>query len=440
MRPRTGTRSAEYNRKEFTAAHAHHQSNLENIGGIIRHALLSIAIPCVVLLAAYALVPRMAQLHPSLAGLGIYGTYVVLALAIIVSLAFRRGRVLLALLTLAIAYAAYERYLQPAVPEHIVFAVFGALCVFVPFNLAALSLLKERGTFNRHGAVRLAVIVLEIALAAWLALPGNSMAREGLYTQFLSQPPWAPSPVPQLGLAAIAMGVIVGGAAWYRSRSAIDLALAGAPAAFGIAAHGVITANTYGMFIAAGALILAIGVLQDTFRMAFRDELTGLPARRALNERLAGLGRHYTIAMLDVDHFKNLNDAHGHDVGDQVLRLVATRLAHARGGGAAYRFGGEEFTLVFPGRSMDEVMPHLEALREEIAGYKMEMRRTDRPGQGKSSKQQRAARNTERPISVTVSVGVAESGGRHVTPDAVVQAADKALYRAKDEGRNRVSR
>jgi GGDEF domain-containing protein len=196
----------------------------------------------------------------------------------------------------------------------------------------------------------------------------------------------------------------------------------------------------FGTFLAAGALILAIGVLQDTFRMAFRDELTGLSGRRALNERLAGLGPHYAIAMLDVDHFKSLNDTHGHDVGDQVLKLAASRIARVRGGGEAYRFGGEEFAVIFPGRSVEEAVPHLEALREEIAGYRMEMRHSARKGHGKPGKQRRAARNAEHTLSITVSIGVAGSGIRPDTPEAVVQAADKALYRAKDKGRNRVSR
>ena len=406
----------------------------------VYRTLASFAIPTIVLIAAAVLTQRAAELPASLAGLDFYGTYIVLTLAAIVSLAFRRGRVFLAVLSLATAYAAFGRYLQAAIPESTVFAVFGALCLFVPFNLAALSLIRERGTFNRHGLARLAVIGLEVALAAWAALPGNSAAREWLYAPFLGHAPWAPSPVPQVGLAAMAAAALVACTAWYRSRAAIDLALAGAAVAFGIAAHGVTTPNTFAVFIAAGALILAIGVLQDTFHMAFRDELTGLPSRRALNERLAGLGRGYAIAMVDIDHFKNLNDTHGHDVGDQVLKLVASRLARVRGGGAAYRFGGEEFTLLFPGSSVDQALPFLEAVRADIAGYRMEMRRSKRPGPGISRKQRRAARRPEPSVSVTVSIGVAECGARLDTPDAVVQAADRALYRAKDKGRNRVSR
>jgi GGDEF domain-containing protein len=72
-------------------------------------------------------------------------------------------------------------------------------------------------------------------------------------------------------------------------------------------------------------LMIAAAVAHEAYQMAFRDELTGLPGRRALNERMQRLGRNYVIAMSDVDHFKKFNDTHGHDVGDQVLRLVASR-------------------------------------------------------------------------------------------------------------------
>ncbi|MBD9413860.1 GGDEF domain-containing protein [Pseudomonas sp. PDM16] len=91
-------------------------------------------------------------------------------------------------------------------------------------------------------------------------------------------------------------------------------------------------------------LMLVAAVVHEAYQMAYRDELTGLPGRRALNDRLDRLGRNYVIAMADVDHFKKFNDTHGHDVGDQVLRLVASQLRRIGGGGKAYRFGGEEFT------------------------------------------------------------------------------------------------
>jgi diguanylate cyclase (GGDEF)-like protein len=219
-------------------------------------------------------------------------------------------------------------------------------------------------------------------------------------------------------------------------RSAIDAGFAGALAAVTIGCNSVATPNAFPVFFGAAALIIGIAVLHDTFLLAFRDELTGLPSRRTMNERLLALGNHYTIAMLDVDHFKAFNDTYGHDVGDQVLRMVAARLARVGGGGRAYRYGGEEFTVIFPGRSLGEAVPYLEALRKEIAHYSLAVRAADRPRGRQSGQERRQPRAAQKTVSVTVSIGVAERNERRATPASVLEAADKALYRAKGKGRN----
>lgn len=183
-------------------------------------------------------------------------------------------------------------------------------------------------------------------------------------------------------------------------------------------------------------LMIAAAVSHEAYQMAFRDELTGLPGRRALNERLQRLGRNYVIAMTDVDHFKKFNDTHGHDVGDQVLRLVASRLGRVTGGGRAYRYGGEEFALVFAGKTAEECTPHLEAVREMIANYAIQLRdRNNRP-QDDSAGRQRRAGSPGNAVSVTISIGVAERQAAHRTPDDVLKSADQALYSAKGAGRN----
>ncbi|HGY9625546.1 GGDEF domain-containing protein [Pseudomonas juntendi] len=183
-------------------------------------------------------------------------------------------------------------------------------------------------------------------------------------------------------------------------------------------------------------LMIAAAVSHEAYQMAFRDELTGLPGRRALNERLQRLGRNYVIAMTDVDHFKKFNDTHGHDVGDQVLRLVASRLGRVTGGGRAYRYGGEEFALVFAGKTAEECTPHLEAVREMIANYAIQLRdRNNRP-QDDSAGRQRRAGAPGNAVSVTISIGVAERQAAHRTPDDVLKSADQALYSAKGAGRN----
>ena len=174
--------------------------------------------------------------------------------------------------------------------------------------------------------------------------------------------------------------------------------------------------------------------------MAFRDELTGLPSRRALNERLMGLGHDFTIAMLDVDHFKQFNDTYGHDVGDQVLRMVAAELLQVRRGGRAYRYGGEEFALLFRGRGVRDVIGELEIVRTSISQHRIALRSTERPAEGASGRNLRDGQAVRKILAVTISIGVAESNEKLRRPDDVLKAADRALYRAKDKGRNTVSR
>ncbi|HWI40914.1 MAG TPA: GGDEF domain-containing protein, partial [Verrucomicrobiae bacterium] len=134
------------------------------------------------------------------------------------------------------------------------------------------------------------------------------------------------------------------------------------------------------------------------------------------------------------------NDTYGHDVGDQALKLVARKIQGVGGGGLAYRYGGEEFALLFPRRSIAEAGAQLEALRTAIADYPLRLRGEGRPADEAAGRsRRRAAGDDSHNVRVTVSIGVAESGGG-ATPGQVLKAADQALYRAKKKGRNQVSR
>ncbi|MEO8164334.1 MAG: GGDEF domain-containing protein, partial [Betaproteobacteria bacterium] len=144
------------------------------------------------------------------------------------------------------------------------------------------------------------------------------------------------------------------------------------------------------------------------------------------------------------------------DVGDQVLKLVGARLAEIDGGGKAFRYGGEEFAVLFPDRKIEEAMPHLEALRQGIEDYKMSVRtKQPRRNEARNNEDRRTKTqsslawsvtgtppmrsNRPEQLSVTVSIGAAQRGEFLGSPDAVIRAADEALYRAKGAGRNRVN-
>jgi GGDEF domain-containing protein len=236
----------------------------------------------------------------------------------------------------------------------------------------------------------------------------------------------------------------IAGAIWraYPDHRPLQIANAGALVAFFIGAEWAGEPGVFAAFMTAAGAMLIVALLQESHQLAFRDELTGLPGRRALDERLRSLGARYALAMVDVDHFKKFNDNHGHDIGDQVLKLVAGRLAQVGGGGIAYRYGGEEFSVLFPDRDMEAAAQHLDAIRFSIENYRMAVRGTDRPRNPKpdDSAKLRINKPAHKTLSVTVSVGVSQPGDALRTPVQVLKAADEALYRAKQAGRNRVSK
>jgi len=275
---------------------------------------------------------------------------------------------------------------------------------------------------------------------AWIVAEHRTGTTEWLYQPLLAEAAVPGSPIPQFALMLTLAGVIAATLVAVTSRTAIDAAFAGALTAFALACHNVALPNYFAVYTAAAGAILGVGVLHDAFRLAFRDELTALPSRRALNERLMALGHHYVIAMADVDHFKSFNDTWGHDLGDQVLKLIAGKLERVGGGGRAYRYGGEEFAILFPGKSLAEVWPYLEAVRQDIARYQLAIRGRDRQAELTSGGPQRGLGNIVHTVSVTISIGIAQRDGRNTTPAEVLLAADRSLYRAKEKGRNRVCR
>ncbi len=404
------------------------------------HAAISLGLSVAVVLVAQLLAAQGPMLPATLSGLRVYGPYAALLLAAALSLWFGRGRAFLAVLCIALAYIAYRTLLHAGLQLPSARIAYTALCVFVPANFALFSLLSERGLFNVFGLRRLLFVATEVALTFWL-IEADATALADWVARPLFDFAWMKeSPIPQGAIAVMALSLFVAGGRTLTQDTPVDAAMAAALIAFGLACEKVAQPNSFALFVACAALVLLIGVLQDSRRMAYRDELTGLPSRRALNERLMGLGHAFTIAMLDVDHFKQFNDTYGHDVGDQVLRMVAAELRQVRRGGRAYRYGGEEFALVFRGRGVRDVIGELEMVRTGVAQHRIALRGADRPAESATGRSQRDGQAPRKLLTVTISIGVAESGEKLRTPDEVVKAADRALYRAKDKGRNTVSR
>jgi diguanylate cyclase (GGDEF)-like protein len=395
-------------------------------------------VPATVLVAAWLLLPY-ASVVP--AGIRTWIPWGALILGAALAVAFSRGRVFFALCSLALAYLGARQWMTGGISAWPARTMYTAMCVFVPVNLTLFAIFRERGIFNGHGGNKALLIALQAIVVAWIGLERQAVPLDLVAQPFL--PGWVAhgTPIPHAGLVLLMIAFAVVLAKALLTRSPIDVSVAGALYAFGAAADAAARPDAFATYLLAAALILTIGLLQDSYRMAFRDELTGLPSRRALGERMLGLGRRFAIAMVDVDHFKRFNDTYGHDVGDQVLRMVAARIRDVGGSGRPYRYGGEEFAILFPRQSIEEVLPHLEALRTNIADYRMAIRAPDRPKRTRAGKRRRAAAGkSPREVSVTVSIGVAQHTERLDTPEKVMRSADKALYRAKKAGRNRIAR
>ncbi len=311
---------------------------------------------------------------------------------------------------------------------------YRAAALYLPLGLGLLALLRDRGLFNRSGLMRLATITTPAILVTALVAGGSGLPHVPLLSL---TPRLADTPVPLLAaLAALAaLGAML--VQLVRRRTPIEAGQAGALVAAMLAVHFAANRTALATFMTTAAVILLVAVIQNGYRVAFHDELTGLPGRRALRALEATLSDHYVVAMLDVDHFKKFNDTYGHDIGDQVLCRVAAIVGKVGGGGYPFRFGGEEFTVVFPGKTVAEALPALEGVRAAMAMTPFDIRGPDRPT--KKPEDGPAAQGERKQVKITISIGAAEWSPVNPTPETVMKAADQALYRAKEKGRNQVS-
>ena len=400
-------------------------------------------------LAAVPALPRsLATIFPALPWLALVtGTGL--------SVLFNRGRAFIAFVSLLAAYAGIEfsASLGPqGFPER---AVYTAITLLVPANILFALVYAERGVYQHRNYRWWLIAAAEIVVVAWVASAGRNPLSGTVWQSLLEHWLLSSPPIPLAGRILIAAAFVA--AVWRawpvppaNTPRPLDVGMASLVASFFIACEWYGTPGAFSAFITTSGILLLVALTQESHRLAFYDELTSLPGRRALEERLPGLGPVCAMAMIDVDHFKKFNDTHGHAIGDQVLKLVAARLALVTGGGIAYRYGGEEFAVLFPGRSLDDALRALEGLRASIEGYGMKIRSDDRPRDSQSGSLRRtdvngnavradSAPSAYKVLGVTVSIGVAERDAA-LNPSQVLRAADQALYRAKSAGRNRVSR
>jgi len=315
--------------------------------------------------------------------------------------------------------------------------------LLMPFNFL-LGLWTLRHSWQtRRGLTVLAAVVIVSTIVFWSVTAGRLPAAAAFERLLEGIRLWPVGPVPVVrhGADALPTAIVVPVLVIYalRKRDPVAAAMGGSLVLLlPSITHGLDELSRIIVFSTA-VLTVLVGALESMFALAYRDGLTGLPARRALNDALRQLGRRYAIAMLDVDHFKRFNDRYGHRTGDDVLKMMAARLLHIPGG-RAYRYGGEEFAVIFKGRAARHAAERLEVFRNDLARTPFVIRHLPRSGR-KARGGSTARMRSRKSVRITVSIGWAAPetapGGRK--PAAVLTAADKALYRAKQMGRNRVA-
>jgi diguanylate cyclase (GGDEF)-like protein len=380
--------------------------------------------------------PFLVQVAPSL---GFY--YVaVFAAGLFLAWRFHSTRVLFSLLSLLLAHRAVEFFSDGDAASGPGRMVVLLATVFVPVNFTLFALIREWGFILAGIAPRAALLFLESVLVAVMCRPENSGT---------SAPMSAARGVPALLFLLFVAAVAVFVRQFLRTRRPTEPGFAWSAATAALWLGFAPIGKAADAYVATAALILAASLIETSYVLAYHDELTGIRGRRAFNDALLSLDQQYAIAIVDIDHFKKFNDTYGHDTGDQVLCMVAARLSKVTGGGQAFRCGGEEFAIIFRDLSAKDALEHLEALRRSIeqSAFKVrgaERRTASRPGTGDRRKPTRkkagapVASPANGELSVTVSIGVAEPSTRNRQPERVIEAADQALYRAKENGRNRV--
>jgi len=360
---------------------------------------------------------------------------------------FHSSRIAFALLAVfATQQAASLLRALPLVPGTAGWIVLQTIAILLPLTFLVIALTQERGFTAASTLPVLLLLFVEFVFVTVLyrAYEGGPLAGRAHHLAKVSWPGYV-------------WFLLIGASAFlllrsFLTRKPADGALFWSLSGAVLSLQFLNAARVSTLYSAAAATLLAVSIVENTYLLAYHDELTALPSRRAWNDALLRVQHPYAIAVVDIDHFKRFNDTYGHETGDQVLRLVAVNLARVTGGGKAFRCGGEEFAILFSGKNGGEVFDHLEQLREQVEKSRFRLRGDERrltprgPDRrnlrkalpGGSRQGLRLDRGMAKDLSVTVSVGLGWSSSEKSDPNSVLQTADKALYRAKANGRNRV--
>jgi diguanylate cyclase (GGDEF)-like protein len=388
----------------------------------------------ILLLAGVLLATLQADASWLVATIGVY-PLAVYGAGLVLAWRYRRSRVaavLLGLFMMDVLLRPSSGTLQPGVGS-----VWDASGVFFLFLLPIVVAMKDRGVFSPRGLVQVAIIPvgLAIGLMVWAVRP------EVLSWTWQTLLPWDLSGL-QLSDAKVAVGLLallfIGGLAGGRGHR-LDKGFFWIVLAFLLALRGGPDSVESTIYLTVAGLMLVVNVLEKSYALSLSDSVTLLPARRALRREIKQAGTPCALALVSVDHHKTLDDRYGRDASDGVMKKIAQDLRMVGRHARPFRYGGDNFALVFAGKGRNEVLGDLEALRADIEDFRYAVR-AKVPGNGKGD----AAGYPSARWSLTVTVGVAEreeEGGWWAARfGALDRAARGALHRGQKAGGNTVSK
>ena len=346
---------------------------------------------------------------------------------------FRRSRVaaiLLGLFMMDLLLRPSPTAVQPEVGS-----IWDATGVLFLFLMPVVATMKDRGVSSRRGFAQVAIVMAGL----------TSGLLGGVRPELLSWTwqPFLPWDLSGLGLSdtTLVVGVfallLTGGLAVVRGHR-LDKGFFFIAVLLLLALRGGSESAESTVYLTMAGLILFVNVMEKLYSFSSRDDVTGLPTRRALRREIKRAGDSYALAFVGVDHYDDLYDRHGRETSDRVVKRVAMHLGKTSVTGPVFRYDNEQFVIVYSGRGREEVLGDLEMLRADIEDFRFALR-PKAHANGKSDAQKYPAVRW----SLTVSVGVAERGdkkGLAARYASIAREARGALHRGQKAGGNIVSK
>ena len=403
----------------------------------IRKLINVTILPIVLLSTSYFFIPQLSQPLPHiLQTLLPYLPFIIFIIGMGLSWIFHHSREFNLFLLFTIIYISLNKYIwnpELKVDVHIAYLLLVAL---VPVNYLLNFLLKERGILNQFGIRRFVWLAIQLYGIAWVLEHPYPPLNEYLIFSLLKLSIFKSTAISQPLLIFILATSLVLLIRLLQTSSILVSGTLSSLIAVTSALHFYQQPQLATLFIILAGLLIISSIIINAYSLAYLDELTNLPSRRAMVQNISTLGKRYSIAMVDVDHFKKFNDKHGHDIGDQVLKKLASQLRQVRGG-KAFRYGGEEFTVIFPNKTISEARIFCNELCKNVENSPFILRNKKRPKSIKHTSKKKTRDGI--PLTITISIGLAERSADLTTSDKVIKQADRALYKAKKNGRNQVA-